>query len=145
MKNAILVLWSRGFDEAAAILFITGLRQAGLPVKVVGIGGPQAQGQYGVVLAADVTLQEALTLATTAACIIIPQRLPAIAALKNDPRLRDLFQQAHANGATIIVGPPNPGSTTAAAWQPVPAEAMTVYPVLEEMLEFVQGLVPLLC
>ncbi len=56
----VFVLWATNFDEAAASVFVSELRDAGLRVQVVGLHGQQIAGARGLVLGADMWLDEAL-------------------------------------------------------------------------------------
>ncbi|MCB0206497.1 MAG: DJ-1/PfpI family protein, partial [Anaerolineae bacterium] len=71
----IFVLWANNFDEAAASVFITELRDAGLRVQVVGLHGQQIAGAHGLVLGPDVRMDEAQRYGDDARCLIIPAAL----------------------------------------------------------------------
>lgn len=101
-----LVLWGAGFEETAAVIFTTALRRAGLPVKVVGLVGPQAAGIHGLALHPDMTLSEALPLAGQTKCVVIPCSPATAHQMENDPRVPLFFKEAVANKAQFILSEP---------------------------------------
>ncbi|MEZ4710933.1 MAG: hypothetical protein R3A44_27290 [Caldilineaceae bacterium] len=102
-QSIAFVLWGDHFDEAAAALFITGLRKAGQRVKVVGINGPQGRGACGLSLVADMTLSEALPLAKQAACIIIPCNDAALRRMGEEPQVMEFMEQVGVGIAPVVV------------------------------------------
>ena len=66
LNDYVLVLWAERFDEAAATIFVTVLREAGLRVKVVGLTPPPVSGAHGLALVPDLSLDQALPLAALA-------------------------------------------------------------------------------
>ena len=103
--KSIFVLWGSGFDEATATIFITELRRAGLHVKLVGLTQRRSNGAYGLALVPDLTLEEILPLADRTVCMIVPYASMGNKRLRNDPRLSEFFEQAHANQARFVIGP----------------------------------------
>ena len=103
-NHYIFVLWGKNFDEPAASLFVSGLRAAGLRVKVVGLDGQQAAGSHGLVLVTDMPLSKALTLADKTICIIIPCASPQWTRIQNDPRVGELFNRTQANHGKFVLG-----------------------------------------
>ena len=81
----VLVLWATHFDEVATTVLATALRRAGIRVKLVGLQHGGAKGAGGLVLTADVTLEQAMQLADRACLIIIPASQGAVERLNNDP------------------------------------------------------------
>ena len=101
-RDYIFVLWGPQFDEVAATIFITQLREAGLRVKVVSPVRQKMPGEYGVALFADYTIERALRYASQAITVIIPCGLKAAKTLQ-DSRFFDLFEQAHLNHAKFFM------------------------------------------
>ncbi|MBI1878120.1 MAG: DJ-1/PfpI family protein [Chloroflexi bacterium] len=101
-KAYVFVLWSDGFDEMVATAFVTELRDAGLRVKVVGLTPRQISGARGLALIPDLTLDQALLLASQAICVIIPIAPGRSKRLDHDPRLSQFFEQASSNQALFI-------------------------------------------
>ncbi|MEM7538328.1 MAG: hypothetical protein AAF639_39535 [Chloroflexota bacterium] len=104
----VLVLWGANFDEQMAVTWISALRQSGLWVKVVGLRGHRVDGVYGVALIPDMTLSQALPLAKSVQCIVVPCHVPYLYSLDNDPRVRLLLQAASQQQVQIIVGNADP-------------------------------------
>jgi hypothetical protein len=102
-SDVILLLWSDRFDEAAAVIFATELRQVGLSVKLVGLAGQQAVGSYGLVLGSDLTLSNALRIAHRAVGVILPCTPAAVERINNDPRVHELLQRACHNQVWLVM------------------------------------------
>ena len=100
----IFVLWGEHFDEAAAVIFITTLREAGLRVKIVGLSGSCVKGAHGLGLLADLTLDEALTLADQAICVVIPCTTQNFQRVKGDPRVGEFLERVRGRKNNIYSG-----------------------------------------
>lgn len=140
----VAVLWGNNFDERAATIFVTELREAGLWVKMVGINPLHISGSHGVVLIPDFTLDQALAAAHDVIGVIIPYASPGIKRLKNDPRLQMFCEQAQANGAKFIVGPVFSPHLAEADLFPVTIENPIFYPSSETLAKFARQMVGLL-
>lgn len=103
-NHYVFVLWSHKFEEVAATIFTTQLRNVGLRVKLVGLSYQKMPGMNGLVLHPDFTLEKALPLANKAISVIIPSGLTGIQSLKNDLRLFNFFSQANHNHAKFVIG-----------------------------------------
>ena len=103
-RDYMFVLWADRFDKFAATVFVTEFRIAGLRTKLVSLVSHASAGAYGLALAPDLTLDQALPLAGRAACVVIPGGAAAIRRLGDDPRLRVFLAQAQARGALFVVG-----------------------------------------
>jgi putative intracellular protease/amidase len=101
----IFVLWGSGFDETTATIFITELRRAGLHVKLVGLTQRRSNGAYGLALVPDLTVEQILPFADRTTCMIVPYTSIGNKRLRNDPRLSEFFERAHANQAQFVIGP----------------------------------------
>ncbi len=97
------VLWGASFEETVAVIFIAALRQAGLSVQLIGLIGPQAAGTYGLALYPDMSLSDALPLASQTICILIPCDPTTARRIENDPRVCTFFEEAAMNNALFIV------------------------------------------
>lgn len=104
LQSYIFVLWAEQFEEVVAAIFVTELRRAGLRVKVVGLSPRPICGCHGLALVPDLSLDQALALATQVVCLIIPQGAGGLNPLNYEPRLGKLFEQAGQNGASIVTG-----------------------------------------
>lgn len=132
----IFVLWGDYFDEAAAAIFVTELRQAGLRVKVVGLTQRPSSGAHGLVLTPDLSLAQALPLAKQALGLIIPCPLKVAQQLWHDPRLADFIAQIRAQGVRLVSGP---GEEAAGELAEAIDEAVLVYPEHEDLVRFVRA------
>jgi len=141
----VFVLWGDKFEEAPAAIFVTELRQAGLRVKVVGLTPRPIAGSHGLILGADLTLDQALPQAARARCVVIPLAGPDLQRLKNDPRLHQFFDLAHQNQARFVVGPSNEvGMHQPQTFPLLTTDNLLVYPEGEPLLEFSHELARLL-
>ena len=140
----VFVLWGDGFDEMVATAFVTELREAGLLVKVVGLTPPQISGARGLALMPDLTLGQALPLASQTIALIIPVAARWSDQLYNDPRLGKFFEQAHSNQAKFIIGS-WPETEQAGLDLPPSAKArIVVYPEAKDVVKFARELAKLL-
>lgn len=130
----VFVLWATNFDEAAASVFVSELRNAGLRVQVVGLHGQQIAGAHGLVLGVDRLLDDALRYAGQARCLVIPASLRSLATYEDDPRLRQFIEQVQTAGARIVAA-----DDDYAAVQLLP-ESVEVYPPGEDVFQFARQL-----
>ncbi|MEM7531999.1 MAG: DJ-1/PfpI family protein [Chloroflexota bacterium] len=100
----VMVLWGENFDEQMATTFVTQFREAGFHVKLVGLRGRQMTGMRGLALMPDMTLSQALPLASMVRCVVLPCHSPYLTQLDNDPRIQDFFQDANDNEAQVVTG-----------------------------------------
>jgi len=138
-EDYVFVLWANEFEEATATIFVTELRRAGLRVKVVGLTQRRSNGIYGLALVPDLTLDETSPLALNAICVVIPCKSPRVKQLRNDPRLREFFYQAHSNRAKFVIGQLNETGIANLRLFPVSTDNVIVYPE-EDLVEFVRKL-----
>ena len=135
-KDYVFVLWGDGFDEAVASIFVTQLRDAGLLVKVVGLTPRQISGSHGLALVPDLTLDQALPLATSATGLIIPATSRWRRSLDNDPRVYQLLEQANANQALFVLGSENDPLHKGSEWATISYEKIMIYPEAEDIVHF---------
>jgi hypothetical protein len=140
----IFVLWAEDFAADAATIFVTELRQAGLPVKVVGLTARRMNGAHGLALIPDLTLDEALPLAAKTTCLIIPHAATRLTRLENDPRLRDFCRQAQANHALFVLGPAQKSNPDHIPFVPLLPTLPLTYPTTEALVPFARRVVCLL-
>jgi len=139
-NDIIFVLWGDNFEEAAATIFVTELREAGLRVKVVGLTPPNIKGSRGLALVPDLTLEQALPLAGQSVCLVIPCASPGIKRLNNDPRLGQLFRLARSNKAKFVVGQLRESDITDFGLLLLYAERVFMYPDREDLVKFARKL-----
>ena len=130
----VFILWATNFDEPAASVFVSELRNAGLRVQVVGLHGQQIAGAHGLVLGVDLRLDEALRYASQARCLVIPAALRCLAIYEDDPRLRQFVQQIQATNARIVAADDDIDAVQ------VLSTRVEIYPPGEEVFEFARRL-----
>ena len=132
----ILLLWAAGFDEAAASIFVTELRQAGRQVKVISLTRRQTRGAHGLALVPDLTLSQAFPLLPQTSHLIIPADSLHLHRLANDPSLVDFLEQARGHDISILLQPGGDGFEPGACDL---AATAGYYPVESaQLVEFVQ-------
>ena len=134
-RDYMFVLWADRFDESAAAVFVTEFRIAGLRTKLVSLVSHASVGAFGLALAPDLTLDQALPLAGRAACVVIPGGAAAIRRLGDDPRLRDFVAQAHARGALFVVGRDGEGALGGLLGGGVAPESVLAFPGRADLVE----------
>jgi hypothetical protein len=139
-QSYVFVLWGDRFREAEAAIFVTKLRDAGLRVKVVGLTPHELDGAHGLALVPDLSLDQALPLASRAIGVIIPATLSGLKRLQNDPRVRQFFQQADHHRAYFVLGSVNKADVMGLGWLPVSVDRVICYPSFEDLMMFTQGL-----
>ncbi len=105
IQQCALVLWGAHCDEAAAAVFISSLRTAGLRVWVVGISGRRIAGAHGLRLQPDLTPLQALPLVAQTLCVLLPCADPWLTHLHNDPNVAALLTQAQQVQALFVISP----------------------------------------
>jgi hypothetical protein len=143
-RDYVFVLWGDRFDEAAATIFITELREAGLRVKVVGLTPRQIGGVHGLALVPDLTLDQGLTLASQAICVVIPTTVQWSERFNNDPRIAKFIAHVSSNQTRFVVGM---GDETMITGLKLPAsveENIMIYPEAEDLVKFAREMAKLL-
>ena len=84
------ILVAPGFEEAAVIYCLTQLRQAGLPVSLVGLMAGQIAGWHGLSICPDLTLDE-VDAHEPMKLAVIPGGQQCATALLTDPRVHRLL------------------------------------------------------
>ena len=141
-ERIVFILWGHHCHEAAATIFVTALREAGLRVKVVGLSGQRIAGVYGLALTPDIMLDQALRLAQRAICVVSPCDAASLRRFGNDPRLGDFLQQAHANHAQFVMGEADPIwlASIGIVFVPEKSNARIVYPKDVGIMHYAQTL-----
>lgn len=122
-QDQILILLAPGFEESDAIAVTRRLRQAGLPVALVGISANPLRGAYGLSLAPDRTLSHVD--AGTARVVVLPRGRGAARQLAGDPRVQTLLRRVLVQGGYIVaLGAAYPILSAAGTFGP--AEGLTV-------------------
>lgn len=138
--GTVFVLWADRFDEAAAAIFVSVLREAGVRVKVVGLHAQRAVGEHGLVLVPDITLEQALRIANRAACVVVPGDGASVEVVGEDPRVREFFGVAAAHGARFVVGPGNGWKADGQGVLPARGCEVESYPGGDGVIGYARGL-----
>ncbi len=137
-SDTIFVLLGDRFEEAVAAVFITEFREVGLRVKVVGLV-PRLSGSHGLALVPDLTLDQALALASKAVCLVIPHPLSDVRHFRHDPRVCQLFERACANGAKFVLKPFNGADPTDLGLPDVASGNLFICPDSEDLIRFARA------
>jgi hypothetical protein len=131
------VLWGERCDELVACTFVTVLRRAGVRVKLVGVTGRRNRGAHGLTLIPDLSLREALPLASHVAAVVIPCAGAQIKSLLDELSMNTFLERMSDYRALLIV---NMDLAEASGMlQDVTLRCMA-YPNGEDLLSFVQEL-----
>ncbi|MEZ4769917.1 MAG: DJ-1/PfpI family protein [Caldilineales bacterium] len=103
-RDRCFVLWADRFDEAAAALFVTEFRKAGLKTNLVQVTGQHTTGANGLALVPDMAIDDARALASRAACVVVPCDTAAVRQTSSDPRVAAFLSEALASGVELIIG-----------------------------------------
>ena len=140
----VFVLWSDGFDEKVAAIFVAELRDVGLLVKVVGLTTQHTSGARGLILVPDLTLDQALSLASQTLCLIIPSKSRWNRRLNDDPRVRQFIERAKANQAIFVARLQNTLFQTDLILITLAEKNVIEYPDDENIITFARELAELL-
>ncbi len=94
------LLLAPGFEEVEAVTPADFLRRAGIDVRLVGVGGRLVEGNHGLRLEADTTLEEMLK-AEEPEGVILPGGMPGAANLAASPAVIELIRRLHAAGRLV--------------------------------------------
>lgn len=89
-RNRVYILVAPGFEEAAVIYCLTKLREAALPVSLVGLVVGQIAGWHGLSICPDLTLDE-VDAHKPMKLAVIPGGQQCATALLTDPRVHRLL------------------------------------------------------
>ncbi len=92
------LLLAPGFEEVEAVTPADFLRRAGVEVRLVGVGGRLVEGNHGIALQADTTLEE---LAEEPEGVILPGGMPGAANLAASAGVLSLIRRLHAQGRLV--------------------------------------------
>lgn len=143
-RNTVLVLWGERYDEVAATVFTSTLRQRGLRVYLVGLDGPAAIGNTGIIINVDRTLGQAAPLAAQAACIVVPCDRVVYLRAENDPRFDAWMAEAARPPCRIVLQDGDVAKQTALSRIPVAPAQIVTYGGRRDLLHFADELASLL-
>lgn len=131
-RDHCFVLWADRFDEAAAAIFVTEFRKAGLRTSLVRAAGQNDAGANGLALVPDMSIDEARAVADRSVCVVIPCNTAAVQQLCMDPRVAEFLDVALTDDGKLVVGQQALG---AAPWKaPLAAAEVTLYCDQQSML-----------
>jgi hypothetical protein len=107
-------------------------------VKLVGLTQRRSNGAYGLALVPDLTLEQILPFADRTRCLIVPYTSTGNKRLRNDPRLSEFFERAHANQARFVSGPLDQADL---AMFPADIDKVIIEPGSEALIEVARELV----
>ncbi|MBX3055549.1 MAG: DJ-1/PfpI family protein [Anaerolineae bacterium] len=89
-NNRIVILLATGFEETAVVYCLDHMREAGLPVSLVGLSAGILKGLHGLAVRPDYSLDQ---LSAEAGCrgVIMPGGPQCVTALLTDPRVHRLL------------------------------------------------------
>ena len=136
----VFVLWGEKFEEEIAAIFITEMRRIGVRVKLVGVTGHSAAGRHGLTLRPDILLGDALLLADSAICVVLPCELDMVKRLQEDPRAMSFLAQAAQNQAQFIVRKPAIIAETDLAKLALSSADWVCYQACDDLFEFIRNI-----
>ncbi|MFZ0547044.1 MAG: DJ-1/PfpI family protein [Candidatus Promineifilaceae bacterium] len=98
-NDKIFILLAPGFEEGIVIYCLAHLREAGLPVSLVGLTSGMVRGQHGLMVRPDQTVARAAS--TKPRIVLIPGGRQCLAGLSADPRIHELLEATVYNEGRI--------------------------------------------
>lgn len=95
------IVLTPGFEEETAVYCATKLRDAGLPVSIIGMSGQSVKGLHGISVKPDITIDE-INREQTYRLIIISGGRQYITSSMLDPRVYDLLQRTIQSNGFIV-------------------------------------------
>lgn len=93
------VLLANGFEEIEAVTVLDVLRRADIDAKSVGVTGTTVTGSHGIVLQAELRLQDAL--AQPWDLVVLPGGIPGATHLRDDAGVQELLKAQAAKGKRL--------------------------------------------
>ncbi len=101
-NNRIMILLAPGFEETAVVYCLEHLREAGLPVSLVGLSAGILKGSHGLAVRPDYTLDQLLP-ENGPRGGIVPGGPACVSALLTDPRVHRLLDMTMQNSGFVAV------------------------------------------
>lgn len=120
-NGRILILIAPGFAEGATVVCLERLREAGLPVSLVGLSAGLFTGRHGLTVRPDCSLDQ-LSLAIPQRLVIVPGGSQSTTSLLSDPRVHQLLSVT-LESSGYVVAMSSAESHLAQAGIPVPSQA----------------------
>lgn len=103
-NKKVLILLAPGFEEGSVVYCLGRLREAGLPVALVGLSAGLLNGSHGLTVRPDHSL-ETLPLIPGHKVVLVPDGKECVSALLADPRVHKLIETTIANFGLIVAMP----------------------------------------
>lgn len=101
-QNKILILLAAGFEETAVAYCLDNMREAGLPISLVGLSAGILKSWHGLAVRPDYSLDQ-LTPEAANRGIIVPGGPQCVSALLTDPRIHQLLDATLQRGGFVAV------------------------------------------
>ncbi|HRQ40113.1 MAG TPA: DJ-1/PfpI family protein [Chloroflexota bacterium] len=101
-NNRIVILLAPGFEETAVVYCMEHMREAGLPVSLVGLSAGILKGLHGLAVRPDYSLDQ-LSPETVHQGVIMPGGPACVSALLTDPRVHRLLDVTIQNSGFVAV------------------------------------------
>jgi putative intracellular protease/amidase len=102
-SNRVVIILAHGFAEGETIWCLDRLREAGLPVSLVSLSAGLLNGQHGLAVRPDYSLDQLPLAAGPPRLVIAPGGRQCITSLLADPRVHQLFD-ATLNNKGFVAG-----------------------------------------
>jgi hypothetical protein len=89
--NQVFILIAPGFEEKQTVHFLSSMREAGIPVSLIGLSADDISGLHGIMLHPDYALGE-IPAHEAGALVVMPGGRQCISGLMADPRVHQLLQ-----------------------------------------------------
>ena len=99
-SNSILILLAPGFEETPVVYCLDHMREAGLPVSLVGLSTGLIKGLHGLTVRPDASLDHLLS-GTIYQGVIVPGGHQCVSSLLTDPRVHQLLEATLQNKGFI--------------------------------------------
>ncbi|PIE80598.1 MAG: hypothetical protein CSA11_07575 [Chloroflexi bacterium] len=103
-SKKVIVLLAPGFEEGSAIYCLDRLREAGVPVSLVGVSAGLISGAHGVSVRPDCTLGQVMDVPSPK-IVFIPDGSISVSTLLADPRVHRLLAATVKNDGAIAALP----------------------------------------
>lgn len=101
-RASIILLIADGFDEPTVSILVSVLREAGLPLILVGLRAGPVSSTHGLTLVPDKSLEQILEKPSPISALILPNQAAYSTRLRNDPRVGALLQRCIEVGAVLV-------------------------------------------
>ncbi|MGB2600320.1 MAG: DJ-1 family glyoxalase III [Candidatus Omnitrophota bacterium] len=128
MKKKTIIVLAEGFEEVETVTPIDILRRAGIDVAVAGLDGHIIVGSRGVVIKADITLEE---MESYPDAVIFPGGMPGAENLARSVKVKDLILGMHSEERLIAAICASPALVLAPTGV-LDGKTATCYPGMEE-------------